>query len=54
VLEVIETVKQVSEPAQCFPVALSDSFRAAKRLWDSSNVIETVAGHAGEQRLHIM
>src|SRR5262249_46507855 len=37
-----------------FPVALSDSFRAAKRLWDSSNVIETVAGHAGEQRLHIM
>jgi hypothetical protein len=35
-------------------VALSNSFRASKRLWHGSNVIEAIAGHAGEQRLHVM
>jgi hypothetical protein len=37
-----------------FSVALGDSFRASKRLWHGGNVIEAIASHAGEQRLHIM
>jgi hypothetical protein len=37
-----------------FSIALGDSFWTSKGFWHGSNVIETIAGHAGEQRLHIM
>jgi hypothetical protein len=35
-------------------VALSNSFRTSKRLRHGSDVIEAIAGHASEQRLHIV
>jgi hypothetical protein len=37
-----------------FSVALGDSFGTSKLLRHGGNVIETVAGHPGEQRLHVM